>query len=221
MAEQFELSICDGKYHYIYDGGRQQVFRNDQIWQVMNESIRGNKFVFSLAVELHEARRKIIELEEALAAGRSTAEPQACVDRRVQEPSAATVRRAGYAIQTASHDASVGAGWWRDLATGVDFISEVRNNTRLGRSLVAEKLMLIVSEVAEAMEGHRKNLQDDKLPHRPAIEVELADAVIRIGDLAGALGLDLGAAIVEKLAYNAQRADHKPENRAQPGGKAY
>lgn len=52
-------------------------------------------------------------------------------------------------------------------------------------------------------------------------EVELADAVIRIFDLAGAYGMDLGGAIAEKLAYNAHRADHKPEARAAAGGKAY
>lgn len=28
-------------------------------------------------------------------------------------------------------------------------------------------------------------------------------------------------AVVEKLAYNAQRADHKPENRAKEGGKKF
>jgi len=38
---------------------------------------------------------------------------------------------------------------------------------------------------------------------------------------AGALNLDLGGAIAEKLAYNAQRADHKPEARAAAGGKTY
>ena len=53
------------------------------------------------------------------------------------------------------------------------------------------------------------------------LEVELADAVIRIFDMAGGLHLDLPGAIVEKLAYNASRADHKPEHRAQPGGKAW
>jgi hypothetical protein len=71
------------------------------------------------------------------------------------------------------------------------------------------------------MEGHRKNLMDDKLPHRKMQEVEIADAAIRIFDLAGAMGYDLGAAIVEKLSFNAQRADHKIENRLKPGGKAY
>jgi hypothetical protein len=33
--------------------------------------------------------------------------------------------------------------------------------------------------------------------------------------------LDLGGAIAEKLAYNASRADHKPENRIKPGGKTF
>ena len=49
--------------------------------------------------------------------------------------------------------------------------------------------------------------------------MELADAVIRIMDLAGAVGLDLGGAVAEKLDYNQKRADHKPENRAKDGGK--
>jgi hypothetical protein len=35
------------------------------------------------------------------------------------------------------------------------------------------------------------------------------------------MGYDLGAAIQEKLEFNAARADHKPENRRQSGGKAY
>ncbi len=81
--------------------------------------------------------------------------------------------------------------------------------------------MLIVSEVAEAMEGHRKDLMDDKLPHRKMIEVELADAVIRIFDLAGAMSMDMGGAIAEKMKFNATRADHKLENRKAAGGKTY
>ena len=109
------------------------------------------------------------------------------------------------------HSASVNAGWWNDLHTGAPLINE--------KNIVPTKLMLCVTELAEAMEGHRKNLMDDKLPHRPMIEVELADAVIRIADLCGALNLDLGGAIAEKMAYNAQREDHKPEHRKAVGGK--
>ena len=71
------------------------------------------------------------------------------------------------------------------------------------------------------MEGDRKNLMDDKLPHRKMLEVELADAVIRIFDLAGREGLDLGGALVEKLQYNQIRPDHKKENREKEGGKKY
>ena len=119
------------------------------------------------------------------------------------------------------HGAAFKAGWWMDLPTGQDHAQEVRNGTRLGKALVAEKLCLIHSEISEGMEGHRKGLMDDKLPHRTMLEVELADALIRICDLAGAMHLDLGGAIAEKLAFNAQRADHKPENRAAPGGKKF
>lgn len=85
----------------------------------------------------------------------------------------------------------------------------------------AVKIALIHSEVSEALEGLRKDLQDDHLPHRKMAEVELADALIRIFDLAGHLGYDLGGALEEKLAYNQQRADHKLEARAQANGKRF
>jgi NTP pyrophosphatase (non-canonical NTP hydrolase) len=100
--------------------------------------------------------------------------------------------------------------WWVDLHTGKP----------LDRN-VGEMLMLCVSELSEAMEGHRKGLADDKLPHRPMLEVELADCVIRICDIAAGLGLDLGGAIVEKCLYNLTRADHQLENRLKDGGKKY
>lgn len=131
------------------------------------------------------------------------------------------VKTAGELLTSVCHGASRAAGWWHHLKSGTDYSDECRNGTRFGKALVAEKLALIHSEVSEAMEGHRKGLMDDKLPHRPAIEVELADAVIRIADLCGALQLDLGGAIAEKMQFNASRPDHKPENRAAAGGKAY
>lgn len=100
--------------------------------------------------------------------------------------------------------------WWVDLDTG----EPIKRN-------VGELIALMHSELSEALEADRKSLMDDKLPHRNGLEVELADAVIRIMDAAGGLGLDLGAAIVEKLAYNAKRADHTREHRLGDHGKKY
>jgi NTP pyrophosphatase (non-canonical NTP hydrolase) len=106
------------------------------------------------------------------------------------------------------HNLSKEAGWW----TGND-------EGELDIHVACTKILLVVTEIAEATEGIRKDAQDDKLPHRKMLEVELGDAIIRIGDLVGRLGLDLGGATVEKLVYNQHRADHKPENRAAQGGK--
>jgi len=108
------------------------------------------------------------------------------------------------------HADNLKAGWYTDHTTG---LPKVMND--------GERFMLMVSEIAEAMEGNRKNLMDDKLPHRKMEEVEMADAVIRIFDYCGWKGYDIGGAVEEKRAYNAVRSDHKLENRVKPGGKAY
>ena len=100
--------------------------------------------------------------------------------------------------------------WWKDPKTG----KPIERNK-------GEQMMLIVSEVSEAMEGARKDLMDDKLPHRKMEEVEMADALIRILDYCGGHGLDLAGAFEEKMAYNANRSDHKPEVRLQENGKKW
>jgi hypothetical protein len=124
-------------------------------------------------------------------------------------------------LQNEIHEGNAQAGWWTDIKSGTDLALEARLGTRFGKALVAEKLCLVHSEISEAMEGARKSLPDDKLPHRAMLEVELADAVIRIFDLAGALKLDIGGAIQEKRAFNAVRPDHKIVNRLAENGKAY
>ena len=108
------------------------------------------------------------------------------------------------------YKASFDAGWHTDLETG-----------QLKERNKAEMICLMHSELSEAMEGERKGIMDDHLPHRPMAEVEMADAVIRIMDYCGRFGYDIGGAIVEKMEYNRNRADHKLENRVKDGGKKF
>lgn len=85
------------------------------------------------------------------------------------------------------HADNVTAGWWNDLATGA----------RLQRNM-GEMLMLVVTEIdeaAEALDGRA----DDKLTHRRGFEVELADAAIRLYDIAGSRDMDIGGAADELL----------------------
>lgn len=115
---------------------------------------------------------------------------------------------AGDLLQDFCHAAA--AQWWIDIETG----EPLERN-------IGEMLCLVHSEISEALEGARKNRMDDHLPHRKQIEVELADALIRIFDIGGGLGLDLGGALAEKLAYNRSRLDHKVENRLKADGKKF
>lgn len=78
-------------------------------------------------------------------------------------------------------------------------------------------LMLTVSELSEAMESHRNHdfsEMDAKCTEFTNIEIELADAVIRIMNISGAFKLRLGEAIVAKMAFN----DTRP---IKHGGKRY
>lgn len=177
-------------------------------------------------------------------------------------------------------EANKAVGWWDDMDR-----------------CPFQTLQLVSTEISEATEGARKNLMDDKLPHRPMAEVEIADAMIRMMDFAGRYnimykrtvfihfpygdetigacllglnklliqfaevisghgyehartflernnwayevvakyshfldaclklgevqGYDLVNAIEEKLAYNANRPDHKREHRATVNGKSF
>lgn len=115
------------------------------------------------------------------------------------------------------HSKNIEAGWWNDPETGESLL-----NHKFTPYVVGTKLMLTVTELAEATEGYRKDLMDDKLPHRKMIDVELADAVIRILDLAGAVGCtDLGGIIEEKRNFNSVRKDHTIESRLNIGGKKF
>ena len=87
----------------------------------------------------------------------------------------------------------------------------VQDDTPVGRAV---KIALIHSEVTEILEAVRKPSSDKHLPHLSSEAVELADVAIRVLEYAGAFGIDLGAAIEEKMAFNRKRP-------FKHGGKAF
>lgn len=111
--------------------------------------------------------------------------------------------------QAMCHRTALNAGWHTDIDTG-----------RPKERNFGEAVALMHSELSEALEAHRKSLADQHLPNRSGVEVEFADCIIRILDLAGLMDLDLAGALIDKNRFNRDREDHKLAAR-KAGGKAY
>jgi NTP pyrophosphatase (non-canonical NTP hydrolase) len=74
--------------------------------------------------------------------------------------------------------------------------------------VAASKIMLIVTELAEAVEAIRGGwTESDHLPGYGGVAEELADTVIRAADLSEALGVDLMDVILAKMKYNLGRPE--------------
>ena len=83
---------------------------------------------------------------------------------------------------------------------------------------VGELLMLVVSELGEALEAHRSgrmvspeivgtgmSIEEFRADVKDTFEDEIADAVIRLLDLCGGMGINIEWHIEAKLAYNKSR----------------
>lgn len=73
---------------------------------------------------------------------------------------------------------------------------------------IGELLMLIVSELGEALEAHRNNnlyRYSKPLEIINCFEYEIADVFIRLADLCGYLNIDIEKHIEAKMAYNKTR----------------
>lgn len=118
-------------------------------------------------------------------------------------------------LVAASCVASASKGWHDDHATVCG--GNVTFDLDEARRKAAEKIALCHSELSEALECLRNNEPDFYTGENgkpEGVAPELADAVIRIFDLCGMLGLDLGSAIIDKMAHNATRPHRH-------GGKAF
>ena len=102
-------------------------------------------------------------------------------------------------LATQIHQFNVDKGWWDEYLED--------KTKRFDTSM-----MLVISELLEAMEGCRKDAMDDKLPEYPMFDVELADAAIRLLDLAGAYEIENR---IRKLQFKSRnsyfRRSTKPE----------
>lgn len=75
-----------------------------------------------------------------------------------------------YELQTLIHTQNVDVGWWDNPRCYSTFTN------------------LFHSEGSEALEGHRKQLMDDKLPQYPMHVVECVDMIVRELDYLGSIG---------------------------------
>ena len=92
------------------------------------------------------------------------------------------------ALQRAVHQTAAEHGWWDQARP------------------IGEVLMLVVTELAEAMEAYRSgDTGSGKIPGFSKVEEELADAIIRILDFAGGHDLNIADALTAKMEYNETR----------------
>ena len=125
------------------------------------------------------------------------------------------------------HKANVKKGFYEDAQEVRDVLTTHGNQKLIDtfeKAITGQRLMLIVSEAAETLEGNRKdkkvfidevrfikNLSDENFKAefenniKDTQEDEVADILIRVLDFCGAYGIDIDFHVDTKLRYNSLR----------------
>lgn len=93
------------------------------------------------------------------------------------------------------------------------WINNQDNSIEAKNEMISAKLMLIVSELGEALEALRKgnltkninNFTNFETEIKDTFEDEIADTIIRLLDLCGLLQIDIEKHIIAKMEYNKTR----------------
>jgi NTP pyrophosphatase (non-canonical NTP hydrolase) len=104
-------------------------------------------------------------------------------------------------MQEAAHENSKSKGFWEDEESLLNRANAMHgvNARDVEKLIVSRKIALIHSEASEGLEALRESHGFGNLAE------ELADVIIRVGDLAQWLGIDLETAVRTKMQKNAAR----------------
>ena len=118
-------------------------------------------------------------------------------------------------LQDELHANAVDKGFWEKHDKLLSYVASGSANEEHTKDMLSHvdllyqmsRTMLVASELSEGVEGLRHgNPPDDKIPEFDSFSVELADAVIRIFDMAGRFNLPVIDAIVAKAKFNTTRS---------------
>jgi NTP pyrophosphatase (non-canonical NTP hydrolase) len=114
-------------------------------------------------------------------------------------------------LQREIHKVSTDHGFWEDHRNLNSMQLRYGNEFSIDKQLPdillqISRAMLIVTEISEGVEALRDgDRKDDKLPEFSGFTVELADALIRVFDLAEHFQLPVIEAMLDKIEYNKLR----------------
>lgn len=111
-------------------------------------------------------------------------------------------------IQDDIHETAKNKGWWDDheRMTHIDWVGKDFDKDFPDLMFKMARIMLVVSELSEAVEHLRKSESDDMLPQFDGFTLELADVLIRIFDMCGRFKLPIAEALLAKMEYNKGRS---------------